>query len=373
MTAASVRILTIDDEDMIRETIAVYLENRGFAVFEAANGREGLERFLAERPDLVLVDLRMPEMDGLDVLARIRDVSPDTPTIVVSGTGVLQDAIEAIKRGAWDYVTKPIQDMAVLGLSVDKALERARLLRENKAYQENLEALVHERTAEVENTRRQIMQRLSRAAEFKDNETGRHVVRVGEISALIGRAVGLSPEECDMLRECAPLHDLGKIGIPDAILLKPGPLTSEEWEVMKRHCLFGCEILGPLGSLKDAKAWCSDPLAPTRGMDHNPLLNLARTLALLHHERWDGQGYPFGLRGEDIPLEARIVAVVDVYDALRSSRAYKKAFSVEASLGILRQGAGTQFDPQIVEVFFAHLDAIRDIRNKWKDEEEKGS
>jgi putative two-component system response regulator len=372
MTAVSpVRILTIDDEDLIRETIAVYLENKGFAVLEAADGRQGLDRFLAERPDLVLVDLRMPEMDGLEVLASLRDLAPDTPTIVVSGTGVLRDALEAIRRGAWDYVTKPIQDMDVLGLAVDKALERARLLRENKAYQENLEVLVRERTAEVERTRRQIMQRLSRAAEFKDNETGRHVMRVGEISALIGRAAGLPPEACDMLRECAPLHDLGKIGIPDAILLKPGPLTPEEWKVMTRHCLYGCEILGPLGSLQDAQNWCSDPLAPTHATDRNPYLQLARILALLHHERWDGQGYPFGLEGEDIPLEARIVAVVDVYDALRSTRAYKKAFSESESLEILRQDAGTRFDPHLVEVFFTHLKAIQAIRDKWKDEEEK--
>lgn len=368
MTALPLRVLTIDDEDMIRETIAAYLENKGFVVFEAADGRAGLERCLTERPDLVLVDLRMPEMDGLEVVARVRAFSPETPIIVVSGTGVLQDALEAIRRGAWDFVTKPIQDMGVLGLAVDKALERARLRHENRIYQENLEALVRERTAEVENTRRQIMQRLSRAAEFKDNETGRHVVRVGEISALLGQAVGLSPQDCDILRQCAPLHDLGKIGIPDAILLKPGPLEAGEWDVMKRHCLFGCEILGPLGSLQDARSWCSDPLAPRHADDHNPLLALARTLALLHHERWDGQGYPFGLEGEDIPLEARIVALVDVYDALRSHRPYKEAFSERQSLEILRQGAGTQFDPHLVEVFFTHLEAIRAIREQWKDE-----
>ena len=137
---------------------------------------------------------------------------------------------------------------------------------------------------------------------------------------------------------------------------------------MQRHCLFGCEILGPLGSLRDAHDWCSEPLPPTRGTDHNPLLDLARTLALLHHERWDGQGYPFGLEGEDIPLEARIVAVVDVYDALRSTRAYKEAFSEEQSLESLRQGSGTQFDPHIVKVFFMHLGTIRTIWDKWKDE-----
>ena len=156
----------------------------------------------------------------------------------------------------------------------------------------------------------------------------------------------------------------------DRELAKTRNLLNNILESMQRHCLFGCEILGPLGSLQDAQAWCSDPLAPIRGADHHSLLLLARTLALLHHERFDGQGYPFGLEGEDIPLEARIVAVVDVYDALRSTRTYKAAFSETQSLEILRQGAGTQFDPQIVAVFFAHLDAIRAIREKWKDEEE---
>lgn len=373
MTETGLRILLIDDEELLREALAVYLEHKGFVVLEAANGRLGLERFVAERPDAVLVDLGMPEMGGLEVLARLRELSPDTPSIVVSGTGVLHDALEAIKRGAWDYVTKPIADMEVLGLAVDHALERARLLRENKAYQDNLENLVRERTAEVENIRRQIMQRLSRAAEFKDNETGRHVVRVGEISALIGRAMGFEPEFCDMLRECSPLHDLGKIGIPDAILLKPGPLTPQEWAVMQRHCAYGCEILGPLGNRKNAQAWCSDPYPRTEAEGGTPLLLLARTLALLHHERWDGHGYPFGLEGEDIPLEARIVSVVDAFDALRSARPYKKALSEQESLAILRQDTGSRFDPRVVDVFFANIDAIRLILEKWKDEEEHAS
>jgi putative two-component system response regulator len=365
MPATGQKVLTVDDEEMIRETIASYLENRGFEVFQARNGREGVEVFATEKPDLLLVDLRMPEMDGLEVLARVKELAPETPSIVVSGTGILRDAVEAIKCGAWDYVIKPIQDMEVLGLAVDKALERARLIRENKAYQENLEALVLERTVEVERTRRQIMQRLSRAAEFKDNETGRHVVRVGEISALLGRAMGFDQEQCEMLRECAPLHDIGKIGIPDAILLKPGKLSPPEWEIMKRHCVYGCEILGPLASLEEASALCSDPFAAK--IEDNKLLHLARILALLHHERWDGNGYPFGLCGEDIPLEARIVAVVDVFDALSSARTYKEAFSPETCLQILREGAGSQFDPHVVEAFFEHKAAIMAIHEKWKD------
>ena len=190
-------------------------------------------------------------------------------------------------------------------------------------------------------------------------------MRVGEISALLGRAIGFDPKHCDMLRECAPLHDIGKIGIPDAILLKPGRLTPQEWEIMKRHCVYGCEILGPLGNRRDTSDWCSAPFAPA--VDGNPLLHLARILALLHHERWDGRGYPVGLAGEAIPIEARIVAVVDVFDALSSRRPYKMPFSEADCLEIVRQGSATQFDPHVVALFFEHLEAIRAIREQWKD------
>ncbi|WP_461208565.1 HD-GYP domain-containing protein [Desulfocurvus sp. DL9XJH121] len=362
-------ILIIDDEESLRRSLGAFLEDMDFDVLEAENGRQGLD-VLAEDPqavEAVIVDLNMPIMDGYAFIPHALKLAPETPIVVLSGVGVVEDAVRAVRLGAWDYITKPLQDMEILYHAISKALERARLKRENRMYQENLEKLVKERTAELETSRRQVMQRLSRAAEYKDNETGLHVIRVGEISALLGRAMGLSEERCEMLRDCAPLHDVGKIGIPDSILLKPGKLDEAEWEVMRRHCAFGCEILAPLGEGRRAGEFCADPMLATNAGTDDPLLHLARTLALLHHERWDGTGYPFGLRGEDIPLEARIVSVVDVYDALASERPYKRAFSDEDSLAIIADGSGAQFDPKVVQAFAANREAIIAIRVKWQE------
>ncbi len=361
-------ILVIDDEAGLRRSLGAHLEDMDHDVLLAGNGREGLD-ILEQDPgsvQAVVVDLNMPVMDGYSFIQNAVALAPELPLVVLSGVGVVEDALRAMRLGAWDFVTKPLSNMAVLDHVLDRVLERARLVRENRLYRENLERLVQERTAELELTRRQIMQRLSRAAEYKDNETGHHVIRVGEISALLARAVGLSEERCEMMRECAPLHDVGKIGIPDTVLLKPGPLDPEEWEVMRRHCLYGCEILGPLGSSDTSQNACGFLLGPLEPGD-NELLRLARILALYHHERWDGTGYPIGLSGEAIPLEARIVSVVDVYDALRSDRPYKKAFPEEKCYALLRKGAGSQFDPAVIEAFFREIEAIRIIREKWKD------
>jgi len=227
-------ILVIDDEAGLRRSLCAYLEDRDFTMLEAANGREGLDVLdkNLHRLEAVIVDLNMPVMDGYSFIQEAVHRSSELPLIVLSGVGIVEDALKAVRLGAWDFITKPLHNFEILDYILDKALEKARLLRENRLYQTNLEQLVHQRTAELEMTRRQVMQRLSRAAEYKDNETGRHVIRVGEISALLGRAVGLGEERCEMLRECAPLHDVGKIGIPDEILLKPGRFTESEWKVM---------------------------------------------------------------------------------------------------------------------------------------------
>jgi putative two-component system response regulator len=361
-------ILVIDDEAGLRRSLGAHLEDMDHDVLLAENGREGLD-ILERNPgsvQAVVVDLNMPVMDGYSFIQNAVAMAPELPLVVLSGVGVVEDALRAMRLGAWDFVTKPLSNMAVLDHVLDRVLERARLVRENRLYRENLERLVLERTAELELTRRQIMQRLSRAAEYKDNETGHHVIRVGEISALLSRAIGLPEKRCEMMRECAPLHDVGKIGIPDTVLLKPGPLDPEEWEVMRRHCLYGCEILGPLNGSDTAQNACGFLLGPLEPGD-NELLRLARILALYHHERWDGTGYPIGLAGEAIPLEARIVSVVDVYDALRSDRPYKKAFPEEKCYALLRKGAGSQFDPAVIAAFFREIEAIRIIREKWKD------
>ncbi len=358
-------VLVVDDEEGLRRSLCAFLEDMDYGTLEAADGRQGLKMLEAGLPgvEAAIVDLNMPVMDGYAFLAHARELAPDLPTIVLSGVGVVEDAVRAMRAGAWDFITKPLHDFNILQLTLGKVLERARLLRENRAYQQRLESMVCERTAEIERTRRQIIQRLSRAAEYKDNETGMHVIRVGEISALLGRALGLPEDRCDMLRQCAPLHDVGKIGIPDSILLKPGSLDAGEWDLMRRHCAFGCELLGPLDR-DEARASCASHLA-AREEDGNPFLALARTLALLHHERWDGTGYPFGLPGRDVPMEARIVSLVDVYDALRSERPYKRCFTRDECRDTIVAGSGTQFDPAVVRVFLDNLDAIEAIRERW--------
>jgi len=361
-------ILIIDDEPGLRRSLSAHLEDLEYDTLEGANGQEGLDLLHANRAQIqaVVVDLNMPVMDGYTFIRHAVEEAPEVPVIVLSGVGIVEDALAAMRMGAWDFITKPLHNLNILDFTLEKVFERGRLLRENRQYQENLERLVDERTKELQETRRQVMHRLSRAAEYKDNETGRHVIRVGQISKLLGAAMGMSEAESELLGECAPLHDVGKIGIPDMILLKPGKLTPEEMTVMRMHCVYGCEILGPLDSKDEAHRICSDPVL-VREMEGNEQLRLARVLALCHHERWDGAGYPFGLQGEDIPLEARIVSVVDVYDALCSDRPYKKAFSPDMAAGLLRQGAGSQFDPAVVEAFFANREEICAIRQRWSD------
>lgn len=360
-------ILVIDDEDCLRRSLCAHLEDIGYPALEAANGLEGLAIMRRTLPGLaaVIVDLNMPVLDGYGFLQQARAEAPELPIIVLSGVGVIDDALRAVRMGAWDFLTKPLHNLNILGHTLGKVMEKARLIRENREYQANLEQLVRQRTAELEHARRQIMHRLSRAAEYKDNETGHHVIRVGEISAVLGRTLGLDETQCANLRDCAPLHDIGKIGIPDQVLLKPGRLDPAEWKIMQQHCMFGCEILGPLTSKEDAYKSCE--LWDTRDPDGNELLGLARALALLHHERWDGGGYPFGLAGDAIPLAARIVAVVDTHDALASERPYKKAFAEEECLAIIREESGSHFDPAVVEAFFANIGLIQAIRQRWRD------
>lgn len=368
-------ILTIDDEKSIRESFRYYLEDCDYNVLEAENGRIGVEIFKLQRPDLVLVDLRMPEMDGLEVLAKVTQISPETPIIVVSGTGVIRDAVEALHLGAWDYILKPVVDLSILRHAVEKALERARLITENREYKNHLEEMVRTRTAQLEaankeltETRMQVIRRLGKAAEYKDNETGRHVIRVSLYSAVLAEGIGLPPETTDLILQGSPMHDLGKIGIPDSILRKDGPLDAFEWEMMQRHTAMGRRMLEPLPTEECAVYRRHTVIGEDiLGGSDSPLLEMARKIAAFHHEHWDGSGYPYGLGGEDIPIEARIVSAADVYDALSSKRAYKEPFPEEKCRLLMRQLSGTFLDPSIVEVFFQNIDKIQEIKEKWKD------
>lgn len=364
----SPRVLVIDDEPMLRRTLSDYLEDMGCQTALAANGAEGLTALAAFLPDAVLADLNMPVMDGYAFIQHALARQPDLPVVVVSGVGTVDKAVEALRLGAWEFITKPVSRFEVVECTLARVLERARLLRENRRYQHQLELLVDERTAELMDTRRQILFSLGKAAEYRDNETGRHVIRVGEMCAAVGNALGLPAARVEMLREAAPLHDIGKIGVPDEILLKPSQLNPQEWELMKRHCEYGFLILSQpqADEHPERNAWSLGPAQD--GSPATPgLMPLARSIALAHHERWDGGGYPHGLAGEDIPLEARIVSLVDVYDAVGSHRPYKLPFPEEECQRIIRQGAGSAFDPAAVEAFFACIETIMKLKEHWRD------
>ncbi|MCU0286813.1 MAG: response regulator [Acidobacteria bacterium] len=372
------RILIVEDEFPIRLSLAAFLEDSGYLVSEAENGRIGLEKFELESPDLVLLDLRMPEVDGLEVLGKITNQSPDTPVIVVSGSKFINDVVEALHRGAWDYLIKPLADMEMLVYAVKKALERSRLIKENKAYRENLEEMVRLRTAQLEaankelrETRLQIIQRLGKAAEYKDNETGKHVMRVSCYSRILAEGLGFDQDKIDLIYQSSLMHDLGKIGIPDNILQKTGPLDPEEERIMHKHTHIGNEMLQPLHP-QEIALYCQhtiigkDILNGSDGSD-SPLLETARKIAAYHHEHWDGSGYPYGLKGEEIPIEARIVTMADVYDALSSKRYYKQALPKKDCLEIVKDLSGNILDPQIVDVFFKLYDRILQMQIAWKD------
>lgn len=339
-------LLTIDDDERLRRSIRVYFEDSGVTVFEANNGKTGLEMFALHHPDIVLVDLTMPVMDGLEFIERLRLTSPAQPVIVISGTGNLQSAVDAVHMGVWDFVTKPILNMAALEHTVRRCIERARLKQENEKYRLHLEQLVDERTAELTRTRQQIVERLGRAAEYRDNETGMHIIRMSRYSRLLALKAGMSADEANLLLLAASMHDIGKIGIPDAVLLKPGKLDKSEWEIMTRHVEIGASIIGD---------------------DTSELMQMAYTVALMHHEKWDGTGYPNGLAGEEIPLVGRIVAIADVFDALCSERPYKLAWPLDKVLGHMRSDAGQHFDPRLVTLFMEIIPEVQAIQAEFHD------
>ena len=345
-TSAPIRLLTIDDDDRLRRSLRIYFEDSGMTVFEAANGPDGLAAFAEHQPDVALVDLNMPGMNGLEVIAELARLSPETPAIVVSGTGDLNDAVEAVHRGVWDFVTKPIVSMGALENTVRQCVDRARLKKENERYRLHLEELVEIRTQEVERTRLQIIRRLGRAAEYRDNETGMHVIRMSHFSRLLALKAGMSERDAEILWQAAPMHDVGKIGIPDHILLKPGRFTPEEWATMQTHAQIGADIIGD---------------------DPSEIMQLAALVALTHHEKWDGSGYPKGLKGEEIPLQARIVAIADVFDALTSHRPYKEAWPQEKALALIEESAGSHFDPRLVPLFMETLPDVRAIQQQYSD------
>ncbi len=311
---------------------------------KAAN-RGGLAVKIAQAalPDLILLDIMMPEMNGYDV-CRVLKNDPRTrniPVIFITALGEMEDERTGFEYGAVDYITKPVSPPIVLA----RVKTHLALSHQNRV----LEQMVSDRTAELAKSRLEIVHRLGRASEFRDNETGMHVIRMSHYCRILAEALGLEGGETDIIFNATPMHDVGKIGIPDTILLKPGRLTNGESRVMKRHAEFGARIIGE---------------------HQDPLLRAAATVALTHHEKWDGTGYPRGLKGEEIPLIGRITAVADVYDALTSERPYKKAWAAEDAREYILGERGRHFDPDLTDLFRDNFDSIVKIMGEHADRDD---
>jgi len=321
------RVLVVDDEPHIRIILRRALGSDAFDIEEAEDGQAALERCKERVPDLVLSDLMMPRMDGLELLQRVKAIDDTVAFVVLTGAGTLENAVEALRLKADDYILKPF-NLDEITLSVDRALERRRLVRENRYYQEHLEERVAEQAQQLERMFVEAMLTLANAIEARDGYTGGHVERVTRYAVSTGREMGMQGESLRHLWVAALLHDVGKIGVPDSILTKPGKLTDEEYEVIKQHPEIGANILRRSHFLR--------PALP----------------GVLHHqERWDGLGYPSGLRGDSISLQGRILAVADTFDAIITRRPYRDERSEQEAIDELRRCAGTQFDPAVVEAF----------------------
>ena len=338
---ASNRILIVDDEEAIREVVSSLLEAQGYHCSAVSNGREALGWLKNMSCDLVLTDMVMPEMGGIELLGHLRDLDPDLPVIMVTATHDISTAIDAIRRGAYDYILKPFEKNQLF-MSVGRAIEHRRVILENIDYQSNLEKLVEKRTAElrgalsqIEESYDQTLQALGRALDLKDAETQGHCERVTSFTIAIAKAMNIGPAMLPQIARAAFLHDIGKMAIPDRILLKPGPLNDEERAVMRTHCDVGYNMLIQI-----------------------PFLREAAEIVLSHQEYYDGSGYPRGLRGEEIPLGARIFAVADALDAMMSDRPYRKALPMDHARKEIKRCSGTQFDPKVVETFLSLDDSL---------------
>ena len=337
-------VLVVDDEDFIREIICRKLTGSGFACDAAPSAEDALAKISQNSYDCVLSDIHMPGMSGVDLLRRIKLQNPDLAVILVTGAPDIDAALEAMRLGADDHLSKPL-NLAALEMTVDRALEKKRLIEENREYQRNLESMVKERTKQLSDANDDLrrlftgsMKALAQALEAKDEYTQGHSARVAEESVNIARRLSLSDAEIQRIWLAGCLHDIGKIGINEAVLNKPGKLNEEEWDLIKQHPVVAGKILGPIPELSDI-------------ID----------IIVHHHERYDGSGYPDGLEGSSIPLGARILSVADAYDALTSRRSYRAALARDEAYRILEDAGGTQFDPVIMRTFLNLKQGLKGI------------
>jgi putative two-component system response regulator len=348
-------ILVVDDQPQNVDLLEAYLVPQGYGIVRAANGQQALGKLSGSQIDLILLDVMMPGMDGFEVIRKVRQDEKNRllPVILVTALSEKEDRVKGIEAGCDDFLSKPVDKMELLARvkSLLKVKDYNDLM---SNYQKELEAEVDRRTKELKRAFERIkaasldtIYRLSVASEYKDQDTGTHIKRMSRYCAAIARRMGLDENTIETILYASPMHDLGKIGIPDLILVKPAKLGPLEWEIMKLHTVIGAKIL--------------------KGSDAE-FIRLGETIALYHHEKWDGSGYPNKLKGTEIPIAARIAAIADVFDALTSQRPYKEPFPWEKSLAIIREGKGSHFDPDVADAFFAIQDEIRAIKEQHDDD-----
>lgn len=348
------KILIVDDEPGVVESLRLILSREGYKIIKAYSGEEAIKRFESEPDiDLIIMDILMPKMDGVEAAKRIRSRLGDrfVPIVFLTATVSPAKKYEAMNYGD-ELLTKPV-DVVELRMRIANLLKL-------KAYHDHLQEMLLKKTVdlqrslaelerahnEIKEAQSEIIYRLALAAEYKDEDTATHLKRMSHYVYIVAKALGLPEEKCEELKLSSPMHDIGKIGIPESILLKPARLTKEEFEIVKRHTVIGAKILS--------------------GSQYK-LLKTAEIIALTHHENYDGRGYPLGIKGEDIPIEGRIVAIADVFDALTSKRPYKEPWELDRALNLIREESGKKFDPKVVEAFFDSLNEILKVKATYTD------
>lgn len=341
-------ILIVDDQMTNILLLESILRNSGYTQIHYTQDPTQVVSLVKElNPDLICLDIRMPKINGFQVMGQLKVIQKDVflPILVLTSEEDRETRLRALESGAKDFLHKPFDKVEVL-MRIHNLLEVSLLNRTILVQKETLEETVRVRTQQLKETQLEIVHRLAQAAEHRDNETGSHVIRMSHYALVLGQACGMSEEECDTLFHATPMHDVGKLGIPDRVLLKPGKLDADEWEIMKQHTVIGAKLLAN---------------------SQSPVLQMGELIALTHHERWDGSGYPHQLAGEDIPLVGRICAVADVFDALTSQRCYKDPWPLEETLEEIRSLSGLQFDPRLIEVFEEFLPVILGIQRAHAD------